>query len=322
MTMKTEIIIVNYRTKDLTLDCLASLAQHTLGESAIHVTLVDNDSKDGSVEFLRQAVVDHQWHSWIDVIALDRNGGFAYGNNAAIERTLHLESPPDFYWLLNPDTLVRADALRALQDYLETNVDVGIVGSRLEDPDGTPQRSMFRFPTLPSELDAGLQLGLVSRLLSRFVIAPAIVDQACRIDWVAGASMLVRREVFEQVGLLDEEYFMYYEEVDFCRKAGLADFPCAYEPKSRVVHLVGQASGVTNREMTVKRRPKYWFDSRRRYFLKNHGAAYAFAVDSVWILAYSLWRLRCWVQRRKTQEPTAFLSDFIRNSVFFKGIAT
>ncbi len=167
------------------------------------------------------------------------------------------------------------------------------MGSRLEDPDTTPQRSAFRLPTLLGELDAGLKLGLVSKVLSGSVLAPPVSDVPCQEGWVAGASMLVRREVFDAIGLLDDKFFLYYEEVDFCLRARRAGWQCWYEPASRVVHLVGQASGVTNANVArTRRRPAYWFDSRRRYLLKHHSAPYVLLTDAAWLFAYGAWWVR------------------------------
>lgn len=132
--------------------------------------------------------------------------------------------------------------------------------------------------------------------------------------------MIVRREVFESVGLLDEKYFMYFEEVDFCLAANRSGWPCWYVPASRVVHLVGQSSGVTDTKRPPKRLPKYWFDSRRRYFLKNHGWLYAAIADAAWVVGFSLWRLRRVLQHKPDNDPPKLLSDFVLNSVLLKGV--
>ncbi len=131
--------------------------------------------------------------------------------------------------------------------------------------------------------------------------------------------MIVRREVFESVGLLDEKYFMYFEEVDFCLRALKSGWPCWYVPTSRVVHLVGQSSGVTDTKRPPRRLPGYWFDSRRRYFLKNHGWLYAALADAAWVFGFTLWRWRRVIQRKPDFDPPSLLSDFMLNSVFLKG---
>jgi hypothetical protein len=250
---------------------------------------------------------------------LERNGGFAYGNNAAIRPALQSTHPPIYVLLLNPDTIVRPGALKALVDFMDEHPDVGIAGSRLEDPDGTPQRSAFRFHTVLSELESGIRLGVVSKILSKWIVAPPISDEIHQTDWVAGASMIVRREVFERAGLMDEDYFMYYEEMDFCLQANKAGWSCWYVPQSRVVHLVGQSSGVTDTKRPPKRQPQYLFDSRRRYFIKNYGWLYAALADHAWASGFSLWRVRRVLQGRPDPDPPKALSDFLRNSVFFRG---
>jgi hypothetical protein len=250
---------------------------------------------------------------------LERNGGFAYGNNAAIRPALHSTNPPPYILLLNPDTIVRPRALQVLVDFMNKHPDVGIAGSRLEDPDETPQRSAFRFHTAFSELDFGLRLGIVSKLLSKWVVAPPVSDETYQTDWVAGASMIIRREVFEAAGLMDEDYFMYYEEMDFCLQAKKAGWSCWYVPESRVVHLVGQSSGVTDTKRPPKRLPQYLFDSRRRYFIKNYGWLYAALADHAWASGFALWRLRRVIQRKPDNDPPKVFGDFLRNSVLFRG---
>jgi GT2 family glycosyltransferase len=313
------VVIVNYRTPNLTIDSLRSLVSEVQALPDTRVVVTDNKSGDGSVEQIGTAIETEGWSEWASLMPLERNGGFAYGNNAAIRPALQSTNPPPYVLLLNPDTIVRPGALKALVDFMNEHPDVGIAGSRLEDPDGTPQRSAFRFHTVLSELDFGLRLGVVSKLLSKWVVAPPVSDQTHQTDWVAGASMIIRREVFEAAGLMDEEYFMYYEEMDFCLQASKAGWSCWYVPQSRVVHLVGQSSGVTDTKRPPKRLPQYLFDSRRRYFIKNYGWLYAALADHAWASSFVLWRLRRVIQRKPDNDPPKFFGDFLRNSVLFRG---
>ena len=202
--------------------------------------------------------------------------------------------------------------MRALVEFMEDRPDVGIAGSRLEEPDGTPQLSAFRFPSVLGELEGGLRLGPASRLLARWVGAPAVPTGPGPTDWVAGASMIIRSAVFEAVGLMDEGYFMYFEEVDFCHRARRAGWPCWYVPAAHVVHLVGQSSGVTNPSAAQRRRPSYWFRARRRYFLNNHGRLATVLADLAWSLGHVSYRLRRLVQRKPDTDPQWLLWDFIR----------
>lgn len=312
------VVVLNYRTADLTIDCLRSLVDEVKLIPGMRVVVTDNASGDGSAEKIGAAIVANRW-DWAELMPLERNGGFAYGNNAAIRPALTSENPPPYVLLLNPDTVVRPGAIKSLLNFMDANPTVGIAGSRLEDPDGTPQCSAFRFPSVMSELDSGFRMGPVTRLLSRWVIAPPVSNVPHETDWVAGASMIIRRQVFESAGLMDENYFMYFEEVDFCLAAKRAGWSCWYVPESHVVHYVGQSSGVTDTKRPPKRMPTYWFDSRRRFFLKNYGWLYTIGVDAAWITGFTLWRWRRALQRKPDTDPPKFWSDFLSNSVFVRG---
>lgn len=313
------VVVLNYRTADLTIDCLHSLSDEIKAIPGSYVVVTDNASGDGSVEKIASAIDKNQWRQWVELMPLERNGGFAFGNNAAIRLVLESTSSCPYVLLLNPDTVIRPGAIKSLLAFMEKQPGVGIAGSRLEDLDETAQQSAFRFPNVVGELDFGLRLGLASKLLSRWAIVPEISDHPHQTDWVAGASMIIRREVFEAIGLLDESYFMYFEEVDFCLRARRAGWPCWYVPQSHVVHFVGQSSGVTDSKRPPKRLPTYWFDSRRRYFLKNHGWLYAALADAAWLTGFTLWRWRRVIQRKPDTDPPKIWSDFLMNSVFVRG---
>src|SRR5262249_22981466 len=155
-----------------------------------------------------------------------------------------------------------------------------------------------------------------SGLLSRWVVAPPVVDRECQTDWVPGASMIIRREVLETTGLLDEGYFTYFDDIDYCLNAKRRGWPTWYVPSSRVVHLVGQTTGVNDRP---GRRPPYLFEARRRHFLKNYGALYAALADAGKIFGLLLWRLRVLLTGKPDNTPQNYLYDSIRHSVFLTG---
>ena len=314
-------VIVNYRSADLTVDCLRSLTPERSAVPGLRVVVTDNASPDDSVARLTSAVAEHGWGGWVAVRPLAENGGFAYGNNAAIGPALAASPRPDYVLLLNPDTVVQPGGIAELVRFMESHPSAGLAGSRLEDPDGTPQISAFRFHSAASEFDRGLRLGVVSRLLKRRTVAPPVPDQAGPCDWVAGASLIVRPAVFDAVGLMDERYFMYFEEVDFCLAAGRAGWPCWYVPASRVVHLVGAVSQLSDARKHRRRRPAYWFESRRRYFVKNHGRAYAAAADAAFLAGFSAYRLRRAVQRKADTDPPKMWADSVAHSVFLRGWA-
>jgi N-acetylglucosaminyl-diphospho-decaprenol L-rhamnosyltransferase len=314
--VKLLVVIVNYRVAQLTVDCLHSVVDEIGGIPDTHVAVCENGSGDNSAELIQKAIEDNHWQSWCSFLASKTNLGFTGGNNVLIRPALQSGNPPQYVLLLNPDTVVRPNALRALIDFMDENPKVGIAGSRLEDPDGTPQRSAFRFQSPLGELEGSLRLGAVTLLLDRWVVAPPVVDYAFETDWVAGASMIIRRQVLQEVGLLDEGFFTYFDDIDYCFNAKKHGWPTWYVPSSRVVHLVGQSTGINK---TLKRVPSYVHEARRRYFLKNHSSLYAAMVDACRIAGLSLWRLRVLLTGKQDNTPPHLLGDSIRHSVFSKG---
>ncbi|QDU86021.1 N-acetylglucosaminyl-diphospho-decaprenol L-rhamnosyltransferase [Planctomycetes bacterium Pla163] len=315
------IVVVNYRTAELVEDGLVSIAAELrTTRNDLRTVIVDNASGDGSAERLAAFVERSGFGAWCDVIAAPTNGGFAAGNNLAIEPALRSDAPPDHVLLLNPDARVLPGAVDELVAFLDSTPAAGIAGSQLLHPSGEAQASTFRFPSLLSEIDSGLRFGPVTKLLERHRILAPITSEPSRTGWVAGASMLVRRAVFEAIGPMDEGFFLYFEETDFCRRAADAGFESWYVPSSHVVHLVGQSTGVTNAKDQNRRRPPYWFESRRRYLRRHHGALGAFAIDAAYATCFALWRLRRAIQRKPDTDPAGFLGDLVRHS--FRGGAS
>jgi GT2 family glycosyltransferase len=304
------IIIVNYRTADLTIDCLRSLSAQLAALPGCRVIVVDNRSDDGSVERLTAAIEREGWSAWASVAPNDRNGGFAYGNNAGIRLALSAPTPPDYLMLLNPDTIAHPEAIEACVSFLADHPDIGIVGSRLQDADGHFVASAHNAPSVLGELDAGARLGVLSRLLARHVVTPPQRPEAHECEWVSGASMMVRREVFDRIGVLDDGYFLYFEEVDFCCRARQAGWRVWYLPSSTVMHLEGAATGIR----AVSRRARYWYDSRRRFFVKHYGVGGLLLADLLWAcgrLSYLLRRRLRLGAQQELADPKWFMADLL-----------
>ncbi len=314
-----QVAIVNYRTGKLVVECLRSLMPEVAACPGTRVTVVDNCSGDGSADLVAAAIAAEGWGGWAQVLPAPVNGGFSYGNNLVVRPGLAASQKPDYFWLLNPDTQVLPGALRTLVDFLQARPQAGIAGSSFLLGNDEPWPYAFRFPSFWSELANGLRLGLVGRLLKDKVGLREMGRVAAEVDWLPGASLLVRRQVFETIGLMDEGYFLYFEETDFCLAAQRAGWQTWYVPQSQVKHFVGQSTGVSGHHAAVNRRPQYWFDSRRRYWVKNHGRLYSAVTDVVWALAYGTWRLRALIQRKPQEYPPHFFSDFVRNSALFHG---
>jgi GT2 family glycosyltransferase len=312
LSRRVLVVIVNYRTAELTVGALRALCGEMGEMPNLRVSVVDNASDDGSQEIIEAELKRLNWGERATFIQVGHNAGFAAGNNAAIRPALASTMPPDYVFLLNPDTLAQPRAIRALLDFMELHPEVGLTGSRMKYPDGTAQPSSFRFHSVLGEFESSVRLGIVSLILWRQRVPIPLPDNPIQVDWVGGAAMMIRREVFEKIGLMDEDYFIYYEETDFCLRARRAGWTSWYVPQSVVIHLEGQSTGVSDPKKTPKRRPQYWFDSRRHYFVKNHGRLTAVAADVAWAVGFATFRVRQFLQRKPQTDPPYFLRDFIR----------
>ena len=310
------VIIVSYKTAKLAVECLCSVEAERSAEGPLHIRAIVVDNASGDLPTIAEAIERNHWSSWVTVVATPENGGFAYGNNVGFKCAC-TEAIPDYVLLLNPDTQVRPGAVGALVDFLEARPAIGIAGSSFENLDGSDWPISFRFPSLLSELEGGLQFSLATRLLRRWVVARPMSRINQPVDWICGASMMIRAAVFASVGGFDENYFLYFEETDFCRRAKQAGFATWYVPTSRVMHIMGQSTTVTDVKNAFKRLPTYWFESRRRYFAMSFGIGRAAAIDIVAILAYSLGALKRRILRRAHAEVPYFIRDLIRNSILW-----
>lgn len=319
--MKFLIVLVNYNGSDLTIDCLKSLAPSLAVLPEVQVVVCDNGSHDDEVCRLSAAIERLGLARCVALRSIYPNQGFTGGNNVVLREALASVSPPDAAMLLNNDTLVRPDAIQELVQFFEQRPDVGLCASRLEYPDGESQRAARRFLSIASEFESQARLGVVSRLLSRWRIAPdeLVSDEPRICGWAPGAALAIRREVLESVGLLDEGLYTYFDDVDYCLRARRAGWPLWYVPASRIVHLVGKTTGITAEGARPKRRPSYWFCARRRYYLKNHGAFYTALADLAAVAGLSLFKLRQAIQRRPNVDPPHLLGDLLRHSVLATG---
>ena len=311
--------IVNWKTADLTIGCLHSIAEEISDLPQCHVIVVDNGSPDQSADQISDAIQKNEWGSFVTLVRLTDNRGFAAGNNAAIRAGLEARPQTAHVLLLNPDTIVRHGAIPTLIHFMQTHDDIGIAGGRSEDPDTTPQHCCFTFPNIVGEAASATNVGLIRRLLKSRITHIPIPEEPSQVDWVSGAFMIVRTDVLHEVGLLDESFFLYFEETDFILRARRAGWPCWHVPQSRIVHLVGQSSGVTRRDQLPKRVPNYWYESRTRYFVMNHGRAYAAVTDLLVVLASCLSLVRGMIQREAPRNPPYFIRDLLRSSALFGG---
>lgn len=316
-------VILNWRTTEMTLRSTEAALAGLQGIDGALV-IVDNDSGDGSFERLATEAQARGWTTGpqqVRVLQSGHNGGFGAGNNYGIRAGMPDGSRPDYIYLLNSDAFPAPDAIRALLMHLESHPQTGLAGSYIHGPEGEPHRTAFRFPSILGEFEQQIRFGPVSRLLKTHIIAQPIPRATTRVDWLAGASLMMRQSVLDEIGLFDETFFLYYEETDLCRRAALAGWPTDYVVESRVAHIGSASTGMK----TWTRIPKFWLDSRLHYFVGNHGRIYAALATLAILTGGTLWRLRLLIQRKDRGDPPRFLRDLavhhLRHLFGFKGNA-
>ena len=302
-------IILNYKTAPMTLRAVDAAMAAMAGIDG-EVLVVDNDSQDGSFEALSAQVPPD-----VRVIQSGHNGGFGAGNNVGIRAGLSDGSRPDYIYVLNSDAFPDTDAIRHLLDTLEQNPSAGFAGSYIHGPDGSPHLTTFRFPSVASEFEGAVRFGPVSRLLSRYAVPVPIPATTTPVDWLAGASLLMRQSVLDQIGLFDESFFLYFEETDLCRRAQNAGHKVIFVRESDVTHIGSVSTGMKEWD----RVPGYWFDSRWHYFVKNHGRAYATCATLAHLAGGLLHRLRCLLTGQKSADPPHFLRTLVLHGLGIPG---
>ncbi|WP_174273457.1 glycosyltransferase family 2 protein [Sphingomonas bacterium] len=287
MPRRIAVVIVNYRTAELALGALASLDAERTREPGLEVVIVDGGSGDGSADRLRAGLRAPRYAGWTSLLALEINGGFGWANNQAMLRLMQSGTPPDYIHLLNPDTRIEPGAVASLADALDAHRRCGAVGSLLLEPDGSPSGSAFAFITPRRELARGAKLGLADRLLR---LPPYAIEQpASEVDWVTGASVMLRAEALREAGLFDTGFFLYFEEMELMARIRRAGWTIRHEPASRVVHVGGAATGINGSRPTSRRPPlpAYWYESRRRFFTLGGGRSLALASSLGWLAGHA-----------------------------------
>jgi len=281
------VVIVNYRTPDLTMRCLASLRVEKEALPLLRVVVVDGGSDDGSAAKLAEGIGRSEYREWVSVLPLAINGGFGWANNQAILKLAQAEVPPEFVHLLNPDTEVRAGAVANLVRELQEHPRCGAAGSQLLSPDGQRTPSAFRFPSAGRELINAAQSPKVGALIG---VAPTAIndDQGPEVDWVTGASVMFRAEALRQTGLFDDGFFLYFEEVELMHRLRSNGWTVRHVSGSEAIHFEGAATGAGARS---SRLPRYWYESRRRYFALTGGKSTLIRANFAWGTGRAVWGL-------------------------------
>lgn len=307
-------VILNWRSAAMTMQATAT-ALVAMEGIAGDIIVVDNDSGDGSFERMTAHIAAQGWDR-VRVLQSGWNGGFGAGNNAGFRAGLQNGSRPDYVFILNSDAFPAPDAIRILLDHLEAHPEAGIAGSCLHDPDtaegqGEVHTTAFRFPSILSEFEGTVRFGPVTRLLRNHVLPLPIPDRTVAVDWLAGAAMMIRRSVLDEIGMFDETFFLYFEETDLCHRAARKGHQTHYVRDSRVAHIGSVSTGMKE----WSRVPDYWYASRLHYFVKTHGRAYAAIATLAHLTGGGLHRLRCALTWAKRADPPHTLRRLARHDM-------
>ncbi len=270
------IIIVSWNVADLLAACIDSIVS-TLSSSkaqdlAVEIIVVDSASSDHTISLL------HERYPQVTLLAQKQNLGFSRCNNIGMEvaQGRHI-------LLLNPDTEVQANALSDMIAYLDGNTDIGIIGPHTLNSDGTTQSTRRRFPTVQLAFfeSTWLQPYAPKSLLDHYYVTDEPDNAVLDVDWVQGSALMLRREVYTQIGGLDEGYIMYSEEMDWCKRAKNAGWRVVYLGTATIIHHGGKSS-----EQVIANRHVYFQESKLRYFHKYHGVAVAYLLRVFLLTTY------------------------------------
>jgi GT2 family glycosyltransferase len=305
-------VILNYKTADMTLKA-AKAADTAMDGIKGAITIVDNDSQDGSYEAILAEIETGSWpgNVPVQVLASGRNGGFGYGNNVGILAGLPDGTQPDYVYLLNSDAFPAANAIRILADHLDTHPQTSFAGSHLHGEDGEGHLSAFRFPTIASEFEGAARTGFVSKMFQKSSVWMPIPDFTGPVDWLAGASVMMRQSALDEIGLFDERFFLYFEETELFLRAARHGHRSDFVHQSHVAHIGGATTGMD----TWKRVPSYWFQSRWYYFAKTEGRLYALAATAAHLAGALVWQTRRLLQGKPRLDPDKFFPDMIRHDL-------
>ena len=289
---KIVVSIINYRTAEMTIRCVQSVLDDLAGIDG-HVVIVDNQSGDGSAEKIEDWISSLPQGERVSFVQSPTNSGFSGGHNQGMAARA-----AEFMLVLNSDAIVRPGFLGGILDAADANPGIGFFAPCIEYDDGEQQISCFRFPSIASEFMRGAQSGPVSRLFARRQVALQMPPSDADIEWASFACILLRSAMVRQVGPMDEGYFLYFEDVEYCWRARQEGWRITYVPKARAVHFRGGSGPVKTLVKQRKRLPGYYYASRTRLFRQLYGSFGPCAANLAWLSGRLVARLRLLAGRK------------------------
>lgn len=312
MSSSVAVIVVNYGTADLAIAAVESVLSRSHGGHPVEIHLLDNDSPGGDGAALASAHAARQWGDRVRLWLERENHGFGRGNNVVLAALADRPTPPDYVFLLNPDAQLQNEAIAILADRLDAASQAAAAGAGIALPSGLPVTAAFRFPSGPSEFAQALNFGPVSRVFQdRLVPLPADHPDG-PVDWVSGAAVMMRLSVLRDLGGFDPDFFLYYEEVELMFRMRKSGHQILYVPAARVRHVEGAATDVRSGAPVRKRKPAYWYESWRQYYLKTRGRPAALAAGLAWMTGAALNAPLAVLRRQERRAPKGFFQDFTR----------
>ncbi len=278
--------IINFCTAELTLTCIRSVLED-VGDLDVQVVVVDNASGDGSDGIIADWIAAQPADTPVSLVRSARNSGFSGGHNQGMAA-----AEAQHYLILNSDAVLRPGFLASILKAAEAAPRAGLIAPRLEYEDGTPQVSTFRFHTPQSEFVRGAATGAISRLFSRYTVALGPDPKPDQIEWASFACILLRGEMVRSIGPMDEGYFLYFEDAEYCLRARRAGWGIVHAPEAVAVHYRGGSGPVKQLQGARKRLPRYYHSSRTRFFYQAHGRVGLYAANVAWHLGRGIAVLR------------------------------
>lgn len=286
MTHQIVVSIINYRTAQMTLACVDSVLDD-IGDLDVHVVVVENGSQDGSDIEIKNWIESQTAPVPVTLVCSETNTGFSGGHNQGIAA-----KPADYYLLLNSDSVLRKGCLSALVAAAADDPQAGLICPQIETEEGEIQVNCFRFASFASELMRGACSGPVTRIFKNKVVAlPPPVDPG-QIEWTSFACVMLKASMIDAVGTMDENYFLYFEDADYCLRARNAGWQIRHVPEAVMVHFRGGSGPVKAFQRERKRLPPYYYASRSRFFWHRYGVLGPLGANLAWILGRLLQPLR------------------------------
>lgn len=286
MTCRIAISIINYRTGPMTIECMASVLAD-IGDLDAQVVVVDNASGDGSADQIADWIAAQPAGTPVTLVRSERNTGFSGGHNLGMAAV-----KADHYLILNSDALLRPGFLAQILAAADANPRAGLIAPQIATDDDDVQVSCFRFHSPVSELIRGAASGPVTKALQRHVVALQPPADPTQIEWASFACILLRGAMVDQVGPMDEGYFLYFEDAAYCLQARRAGWQIVQEPRAVAVHYKGGSGPVEELGAARKRLPAYYYSARTRFFYQGHGYTGLLLANLMWLSGRGVAHLR------------------------------